>query len=99
MPKPVLPVGTSIRVTVHATPLDWQGCAYPLVPGVCGTIEALPPNRWFRRAIDVTRSHSEPCTEDLYYVKFERHELDEHDGPLDTSMWCILCAHEIEPVD
>jgi hypothetical protein len=97
MPKPLLRVGTPIRVTVHVTPLAWQGCAYPLVPGVCGTIEVLPLGIRPRRFDDACDPAS--CTEDEYWIKFERHEIDEDEGHMDTSMWCILCGHEIEPVD
>jgi hypothetical protein len=99
MSKPMLPVGTPVRVTVHVTPLDWQGCAYPLVPGVCGTTEDMPPNILLLRRAHDGSHHPDPCTEYWYWVKFERHDIDEHEGHLETSMWCILCAHEIEPVD
>jgi hypothetical protein len=98
MPKPLLPVGTAIRVTVHVTPLEWQGCAYALVPGVCGTIEALPPYRRARRVFDGACDPAS-CTEYEYWIKFERHEIDAHEGPMDTSMWCLLCGHEVEPVE
>lgn len=77
--------------------MEWRGCSYSLTTGACGVIEVSPPisaRRLYDGACDPAS-----CTEYQYWIKFERYEIDEHGGRLDTSMWCLLCGHEIEPVD